>query len=106
MEDRPPNSLLSSSKTSDSLLQVQLHPLVILTISDYVTRHTLRQQTGPIVGAILGAQNGRDITLEVAFECKLVPGKDGEALVDTDWFQDRLQQCLFSYEILRKLNIH
>lgn len=85
-------SLLSSSK-SDSLIQVQLHPLVILTVSDYVTRHALRQQTGPIVGAIIGAQNGHDVSMENAFECKLMAREDGEVVLHDEWFQDRLQQC-------------
>lgn len=85
-------SLLSSNK-SDSLIQVQLHPLVLLTVSDYVTRHALRQQKGPIVGAIIGTQDGRDVTMEHAFECKLLPRDDGEVVIDGEWFQDRLQQC-------------
>lgn len=86
------NLLLSSSKASDSRLSVQLHPLAILTISDYTTRHVLRQQTGPIVGAIMGAQNGRNISMENAFECKTEANKDGEAQLDSGWFHDRLQQ--------------
>lgn len=76
-----------SSQNSDSSLEVALHPLVLLTISDYITRHTLRNQTGPIVGALLGQQNGRDITVEHAFECKVV-----EDAVDPEWFVARLQQ--------------
>lgn len=86
------NPLLSSHNNSDSQLQIQLHPLVILTVSDYVTRHTLRRQKGAIVGAILGAQNGRDITLEHAFECKVIETNDHRVLLDDDWFRDRLQQ--------------
>jgi COP9 signalosome complex subunit 6 len=81
---------LVSSKPSDSPLAVQLHPLVLLTVSDYITRHTLRQQNGPIVGAIFGQQNGRSFTLEHAFECKLSDNSD--ALLDSEWFLKRLEQ--------------
>ena len=88
----PPSSLLSNHKASDSGLQVLLHPLVLLTISDYITRHTLRRQAGPIVGALLGQQNGRDISLEHAFDCKVVLGEGGEVLMHQTWFEDRLQQ--------------
>ncbi|KAJ9622717.1 hypothetical protein H2203_006368 [Taxawa tesnikishii (nom. ined.)] len=96
MATRAPNTnpLLSTSR-SDSSLSVQLHPLVLLTISDYVTRHTLRKQEGPIVGAIIGQQNGREVTMEFAFQCKLKPlEKDGEekVVVDEAWFADRLEQ--------------
>ena len=83
------NPLLSVQK-SDSGLHVALHPLVLLTISDYITRHTLRQQKGAIVGALLGQQNGREITVEHAFECRMMGG-DSSSL-DEEWFAVRLQQ--------------
>ncbi|TAQ86350.1 hypothetical protein B7494_g5321 [Chlorociboria aeruginascens] len=85
------NPLLSTQHSSDSGLQVALHPLVLLTISDYITRHTLRQQKGPIVGALLGQQNGREITIEHAFEC-LLEDVDGQIILSEAWFDDRLQQ--------------
>ncbi|KAL8668888.1 MAG: hypothetical protein Q9168_006497 [Polycauliona sp. 1 TL-2023] len=86
------SSLVSSHKASDSGVQVHLHPLVLLTVSDFITRHTLRRQQGPIVGALLGQHNGRDITLEHAFECQVVDGEQGAVLLHQTWFQDRLQQ--------------
>ncbi|KAL8895327.1 MAG: hypothetical protein Q9192_003704 [Flavoplaca navasiana] len=86
------SSLVSSHKASDSGLQIHLHPLVLLTVSDLITRHTLRRQQGPIVGALLGQHNGRDITLEHAFECQVVAGDQGVILLHQTWFQDRLQQ--------------
>ncbi|TGO47448.1 hypothetical protein BCON_0277g00080 [Botryotinia convoluta] len=89
--DNHNNSLLSTQKSSDSGLQVALHPLVLLTISDYITRHTLRQQTGPVVGALLGQQNGREITIEHAFECLLTTEED-EVKLSPLWFEARLQQ--------------
>ena len=76
--------------------QVALHPLVLLTISDYITRHTLRQQTGPVVGALLGQQNGREITIEHAFEV-LCQEKDGAIVLNQAWFEDRLQQSKSNY---------
>ncbi|KAF8851176.1 hypothetical protein BDZ45DRAFT_601822 [Acephala macrosclerotiorum] len=89
--DTEHNPLISTQKSSDTSLQVALHPLVLLTISDYITRHTLRQQTGPIVGALLGQQNGREITIEHAFDCLLTEAED-EILLNQAWFEDRLQQ--------------
>jgi COP9 signalosome complex subunit 6 len=89
------NPLLSSQKSSDSGLQALLHPLVLLTISDYITRHTLREQQSHIAGALLGQQNGRDITIEHAFECatKL---QDGSVTLDADWFTQRLDQSMLA----------
>ena len=82
-----------SSRNSDSGLQAQLHPLVLLTISDHITRHALRNKDTPIVGAILGQQNGRQITLEFAFECDMIPDEtEGGYRFNQAWFEDRLQQ--------------
>ena len=103
MTDKDQNSLLASVKSSESSLNVQLHPLVLLTISDHITRHKLRKQQVPIVGAILGQQIGRELTMEVAFQCKLLTPEDqGEGMrtdgtafmVDDEWFRDRLEQCM------------
>ncbi|KAI6823743.1 hypothetical protein KC340_g4551 [Hortaea werneckii] len=82
---------LVTTKAPETTLSVQLHPLVLLTISDYITRHTLRQQQGPVVGAIIGQQNGRNFTLENAFECKLAEA-DGNVVLDREWFAERLEQ--------------
>ena len=92
-EEEAANPLVSSLPASDSSPEIQLHPLVLLTISDYITRHTLRKQDGPIVGAVIGQQNGREITMEVAFECKTAAGPDGALLLDDGWFVKRLEQC-------------
>ena len=92
MADKPENSLIST-KPSDSGLYAALHPLVLLTISDYVTRHSARQRQGPIVGALLGQQQGQQITLEHAFECHTKRGSDDEIILDAAWFGTRVQQC-------------
>ncbi|KAL8931481.1 MAG: hypothetical protein Q9211_006932 [Gyalolechia sp. 1 TL-2023] len=86
------SSLVSNNKSSDSRLQIHLHPLVLLTVSDHITRHTLRRRQEPIVGALLGQHNGRNITLEHAFECQVVRGEQGAVLLHQAWFEDRLQQ--------------
>lgn len=92
MEAPASNPLISAQKSSQ--LQAVLHPLVLLNISDYITRHTLREQTGPIVGALLGQQNGREITIEHAFDChtKEAPDVAGGYLLHNDHFAARLEQ--------------
>ena len=91
-----PNPLISTAKGPVSGLRAALHPLVLLTISDYITRHTLRKQTQPIVGALIGQQNGREITIEHAYEAKLLASAGdfsaSEWQLDQAWFDERLQQ--------------
>jgi COP9 signalosome complex subunit 6 len=71
MEQSTKNPLLSN-KPSESGLSVSIHPLVLLTISDQATRHSVRQQKGPLVGGLFGQQKGREITAEYAFPKELV----------------------------------
>lgn len=85
------NPFMSTHK-SDSDLHIILHPLVLLTISDYITRHTLRGQTQPIVGAIIGRQDGRAITMEHAFECHAEHNITGGGILVESWFTERLDQ--------------
>ncbi|KAH8719273.1 hypothetical protein GQ44DRAFT_623626 [Phaeosphaeriaceae sp. PMI808] len=91
MAETSQNPLLSSVRAGDNSPTVQLHPLVLLTISDCITRHTLRRQTGPVVGAIIGQQNGQEITMEVAFQAKLKVSDDGDVVLDGEWFNKRLE---------------
>jgi COP9 signalosome complex subunit 6 len=84
------NPLVSTQKSADSLT-VALHPLVLLTISDQITRHTLRELPGPIIGAILGQQNGREITMEHAFDCAVDTESDAMPL-KTEWLRTRLTE--------------
>ena len=47
------------------------------------------------MGAIIGAQDGQNITMEVAFQAKLIANQDGEVVLDDDWFSKRLEDCMF-----------
>ena len=104
MAEAPPNPLISTARASDTSPLIQLHPLVLLTISDYLTRHTLRRQNGPVAGAILGQQNGHEITMEVAFEAKLTQNEAGQVVLDDAWFHDRLEQCEHTYYSLSRFS--
>lgn len=84
------NPLVITGKP-DTSLNVQLHPLVLLTISDYITRHTLRSQKGPIIGAVIGEQSGRNFTLEHAYQCKTVEDSSDDNVLDGAWFEERLE---------------
>lgn len=83
---------LISSRPPEQPLSVQLHPLVLLVISDYITRYTLRGLQGPLFGAIIGQQIGRSYTLEHAYECTTTVDGDGDYLFDADFFTQRLEQ--------------
>ena len=94
----PPLAFTWSKKKSD--VMVILHPLALLTISDYITRHTLRQQQGPIVGALLGRPGGREITIEHTFECRL-GGASWLPSLERNDFMGRLEQSMLKPFYLR-----
>jgi hypothetical protein len=89
-DSQPP---LISQHPSTSGLRIALHPLALLTISDYITRHTLRNLPGAIVGALLGSQSGREIAIEHAYEVVLVPN-DTSIAIDKAWFETKLRLCM------------
>ncbi|OCT54848.1 COP9 signalosome complex subunit 6 [Cladophialophora carrionii] len=88
----PSSNPLISSRPSESGLTVSLHPLALLTVSDQVTRHSVRKQEGPVAGALLGQQRGREITVEHAFAAALVKGPDGRWQFNYEWMGTRIQQ--------------
>ena len=103
------NPLLSTSKSSDSGLRAALHPLVLLTISDYITRHRLCQQTQPIVGALLGQQIGREITIEVAYDVAVKPPADITTNAEAEKQQPRewkLDDAFFAARLAQYKEVH
>lgn len=83
------NPLISSTPSN---LQVSLHPLVLLTISDHITRRSIRQFSDIAVGVLLGQQKGREITVEYGFDCSVL-GSEEAVVLDHNYLQMRLQQC-------------
>ncbi|KAH8911427.1 hypothetical protein BR93DRAFT_891959 [Coniochaeta sp. PMI_546] len=91
MAPPPVNELLSTQKSSDGL-QIVLHPLPLLEISDHITRSHQRGYKGAILGALLGQQNGRQITIEYSFTIGATKGEDGRYRTDPESFIARLDQ--------------
>ncbi|KAH6632718.1 hypothetical protein F5144DRAFT_548635 [Chaetomium tenue] len=92
MAGQAANELLSTQKASDSGIKVVLHPLPILEISDLIVRGYQRGLKGAVVGALLGQQNGHEVTIEHSFSCKNAKNADGLYELDDSWFGQRLEQ--------------
>lgn len=75
-------------------LDVHLHPLVLINMSDHVVRvRSSGNSTERILGALIGAQEGRRIDLHNSFEL-LVEGEGEGRSLDLEFFQQRLSQYL------------
>ncbi|KAG9104623.1 hypothetical protein FRC06_000769 [Ceratobasidium sp. 370] len=70
--DKPSSSVVLS-QAGKSALNLSIHPLPILNISEHLTRRKLQtnQEAPFIIGALLGIQNGRDIEIVNTFELVL-----------------------------------
>eukprot|EP00439_Symbiodinium_sp_Y106_P071909 s699_g13.t1 len=74
-------------------LDVHLHPLVLINISDHVVRFRSASRSERVLGALLGAQEGRRIDVHNSFELVLQE-ESGERSLDLEFFQQRLAQYL------------
>ena len=91
MEKQAYNPLVSS-RPSDTGVTVSLHPLVLLTASDQITRHRVRSDTDPIAGILLGQQKGRNLTAEHAFPAGFDKTAEGTWTFKQPWLEERIQQ--------------
>jgi len=85
-------------------LNVLLHPLTIIHISDHHTRMRIqaKQENPRVVGALMGIQSGRTVEILNAFE---LPTKteDGRLIVNLDYLTTKLEQfkkVFATYELL------
>lgn len=93
MEEETANPWMSTLKL-DPNFDVLLHPLLLFEISDHIVRASQRGHEGAIVGALLGAQLSRSISIEFSFSCKTEKNKQGQWLIDLQWFDARLEQSM------------
>ncbi|GMK59317.1 hypothetical protein CspeluHIS016_0703320 [Cutaneotrichosporon spelunceum] len=77
---------------ANSGLSINLHPLAILNISDHYTRVKCTGATVKTLGAILGTQNGRDVSMQNSFELTL--NEDDDTKFDAAFLATRRE--LFS----------
>eukprot|EP01066_Platyproteum_vivax_P021638 Platyproteum_vivax@DN984_c0_g1_i1.p1 len=81
------NHTLQESKGLD----VNVHPLVIINISDHHTRHSVEKREGRIIGALIGQVDGRKLDIHNSFELDVSIVEDTETL-DDEFFKTRLGQ--------------
>lgn len=75
-------------------LSVHLHPLVLINISDHVVRFRSAGRSERVLGALLGALEGRRVDVHTSFELLVNPGGTADTALDVEFFQQRLAQYL------------
>eukprot|EP01135_Chromosphaera_perkinsii_P009958 Nk52_evm1s1984 gene=Nk52_evmTU1s1984 len=79
--------------------QISLHPLVIISVSDYYTREkAITENPNPLViGALMGTQDGRKLEIcnsfEMKYESNSQSGNSGQSrTIDKELFNTKLEQ--------------
>jgi len=86
-----PSTAGSSMKEAKGSLDVMLHPLVIINISDHYTRAKVTGGASVrVYGALLGFQAGRRVDIENSFEFLVAKDEAGEWKVDVELIRTRL----------------
>lgn len=76
-------------------LSVHLHPLVLINISDHAVRFRCTECKDRVLGAVIGAQEGRRIDVHTSFElCKPEADSEAPGPIDLEFFTQRLAQYL------------
>jgi len=76
---------MSKSSDTQSNLDISLHALVVVSISDHFTRSRVRAGAERVFGMLLGVQQGRKVEIFSSFECAV--GENG--LLNTQYLEDR-----------------
>ena len=87
-------SVMASSSVIAPTIQVSLHPLVIMNISEHWTRINAQQETHTkiiIIGAFIGKQKGRNIEIMNSFELKF-DIIESKVIIDSDYYKTKEQQ--------------
>ena len=75
-------------------LNVMLHPVVIINISDHWTRMKVQsKKSNPrVIGALVGIQTGRNLEIFNSFELPFEV-KDDKILIKTEYLNTKSEQC-------------
>ncbi|WOO83447.1 putative phospholipasec [Vanrija pseudolonga] len=79
MDAEPSQPSVVVASATSSGLSVNLHPLAILNISDHYTRSTITSSDSSLklIGALLGSQTGREVSVVNSFELIYTLDSDG-----------------------------
>lgn len=89
---------------STSAIDLYIHPLIIINISDHYTRkkYQLKQGSTPVdtsldskvLGILFGTQDGRRVEVRTSFELIFTVDKSGVVNIDHTYLQEKIEQCM------------
>lgn len=84
---------MSGAAATGSALQIDLHPLVIINVSDHYTRAKVQNddKNPRVIGAMLGVQSGRHVEIFSSFEL-VYTLESGKIEIDKQYFKDKSEQ--------------
>jgi len=96
---------MTSSTESAAALDIQIHPLIVMSIADHFTRDAAAKAKSKkrVIGALCGQQNGRDVNVLESFEIAFDFDKAGHVFVEKKSFEEDLKlfkEAFPTYEML------
>ncbi|XP_054160880.1 COP9 signalosome complex subunit 6-like [Oppia nitens] len=89
------SSVMASATVATAAINVSLHPLVIMNVSEHWTRIRAQDSDGvvgsQVIGALIGKQNGRNIEIMNSFELNY-DRIESDILIDRDYYNTKESQ--------------
>ena len=81
---------------TDGSREVQLHPLVLMSICDHFTREQQKNVDGPpprVLGILFGVQNGNVVDICESYEMITTTLSSGAAQFDEEFLKTKKEHC-------------
>jgi len=104
-KEKPLSAGTVIEKEGGSVLNISLHPLVIINISDHATRARMSsggKTQSRVIGALFGVQSGRSVEIFNSFEI-VYTEVEGSVIIDTEYVktkQEQFSQVFKNYDLL------
>jgi len=89
---------------STSAIDLYIHPLIIINISDHYTRKKYQLKgsqvdssiDSKVLGILFGTQDGRKVEVRTSFEMVFTVDKTGVVNIDHTFLQEKIEQCTYN----------
>jgi COP9 signalosome complex subunit 6 len=99
--DKAPTAGTIIEKEGGSALDIALHPLVLINISDHYTRakYASEEKNPRVIGALFGVQSGRSVEVTNSFEL-VYTVVEGAVVIDTEYLKLKQEQCAWKSPLI------
>lgn len=87
------SNVVMTSSSNPATVNIYLHPLVVLNISEHWTRiRAQSNQAEQVIGALIGKQTGRKVEVMNSFELLFTIAENGDVTIDNNYYYTKEEQ--------------